>query len=123
MKKHMKMANMLSVILFHQMLQRNYVTPNCLNYISLYAWEKVQKIQSYFKLYLIFYFYCQFATMTSKSGSGTGSGTGSTSLTFVDRQREKSSDVQEEGGSIYKGSEISVKQVRFEFLSLKQINF
>ena len=55
--------------------------------------------------------------MTSKSGSGTGSGTGSRSGTFTDRQHEK--DVQEEGGSLfkgsggslYKGSEVSAKQV------------
>ena len=47
--------------------------------------------------------------MIPKSGSGTGSGTGSRSGTFTDRQREK--DVQEEGGSLYKGSEVSAKQV------------
>ena len=50
--------------------------------------------------------------MTSKSGSGTGSGTGTGTGSGTFCQREKS-DVREEGGSLYKGSEVSAKQVNY----------
>ena len=52
--------------------------------------------------------------MTSKSGSGSGTGSGTGSGPFVEHKREKSSDVRKEAGSLYKGSEVSAKQVNID---------